>query len=213
MLPALGLASAGVAAVLIALGVGLLPPSPVPVGPSASSSPSAINATSPVATPTANLVPALPGFVTSAPTAPDATWTTLTWRKLAGDDPLAQVRKVVRWSGGFIALGRDQTARDTTWTPVWTSTDGMSWAPLDPTIFGSGTIVIDVVELPSGGLVALTAAGRADGLTTKPMQSWSSGDGLTWNAHPGPDLIPDAGVDSSQRPLLVVGPAGAVASS
>lgn len=30
---------------------------------------------------------------------------------------------------------------------------------------------------------------------------------------PGPDLIPDAGLDSSQRPLLVVGPAGAVASS
>jgi hypothetical protein len=144
---------------------------------------------SPPATATPVVVPALPGFTTSAPTAPDATWTALTWRKLAADDPLAQVRKVIRWSGGYIALGQDQAAGDTSWTPVWTSNDGVTWTSLDPSIFGSGTIIFYVAQLPSGGVVALTGAGWADGLTTVPAQSWTSSDGLAWTAHPGPSVI------------------------
>ncbi len=217
VLPSIGGAAVVAAAVLVAFLVGLLPPTPTPVGPSPSSSPTAGPTGSPVATPSATatpvVVPALPGFTTNAPTAPDATWTALTWRKLAANDPLAQVRKVIRWSGGYIALGQDQAAGDTSWTPVWTSSDGVSWTPLDPSVFGSGTIIYDVAELPRGGLVALTGAGWADGLTTVPAQSWTSSDARSWTAHPGPDVIAQAGLQTSDRPLLAAGPAGVIASS
>ncbi len=167
----------------------------------------------PSGSPTPSAVPALDGFTTNAPTEPDATWTGLTWRKLAVNDPLAQVRKVIRWSGGFIALGQDQAAGDTSWTPVWTSPDGITWTALDPSVFGSGTIVFDITELPGGGLVALTGAGWADGLTTVPAQSWTSSDGRTWAAHPGPAVIAQAGLQSNERPILASGPAGVIASA
>ncbi len=216
-LPGVGAAAVVATALLVAVLIGLLPPTPTPVGPSPSSSPIAEPTGSPVATssatPTPVVVPALPGFTTNNPTAPDATWTSLTWRKLAADDPLAQVRKVIRWSGGFIALGQDQAAGDTSWTPVWTSSDGVTWTSLDPSVFGSGTIIFDVAELPDGGLAALTGAGWADGLTTVPAQSWTSSDARTWTAHPGPDIIALSGLQSNNRPLLTAGPAGVIASS
>jgi hypothetical protein len=212
MLPTLGAATL-IAAVLIALIIGLLPQTPTPVGPSPTSTSTATGAPGPDATPTLSVVAALPGFTTNTPIAPDAAWTSLTWRKLASDDALAQVRKVVRWSGGFLALGIDQAVRDVTRTPVWTSSDGVTWTPLSPAVFGSDTIVFDVVQLPHGNLVALTAVGHTDGRATGPTQSWTSKDAVSWSAHDGPNLIPDAGLDSSQRPLIVAGPAGAIASS
>jgi hypothetical protein len=217
ILPSVGGAAVVAAALLVAVMIGLLPPTPTPVGPSPSSSPTTSASGSPVATPSATatpvVVPALPGFNTNAPTSPDATWTALTWGKLAADDPLAQLRKVIRWSGGYIALGQDQAAGDTSWTPVWTSSDGVSWTSLDPSIFGSGTIIYDVAQLPSGGLVALTGAGWANGETTVPAQSWTSNDGRNWTAHPGPRVIAQAGLQSNDRPLLASGPAGVIASS
>jgi hypothetical protein len=215
-----GLAAVTVAAavVITVVAVQVLPNVP-PVG-TASQSPQASTPASGSAHPTPSgavpsetAVAALPGFTTNAPTAPDTAWTSLAWRKLAADDPLALVRTVVRWSGGFIALGQEQAAGDTAWTPVWTSGDGVTWTSLDPSVFGSGTIVFDVAELPSGGLVALTGAGWADGSTTKPAQLWTSSDGRTWTAHPGPDVIAQAGLQSFEWPLLAAGPGGVLAAT
>ncbi len=170
-------------------------------------------APTPSVAPSPVAVPALPGFTTDPPTAPNATWTALTWRKLAADDPLAQVRQVIRWSGGYIALGQDQAAGDRSWTPVWISADGTAWTSLDPAGFGAGTIVFDVAALPHGGVVALTGAGWADGLATVPAQSWTSSDGRTWTAHPGPAVIAQAGLQSYERPMLATGPGGVIASA
>jgi hypothetical protein len=213
---------AGAAVVALALALVLLvtlPQHTPPVGPPASGSPSTqpsstatpLPSGTPQATPV--LVPALGGFTTNPPSGSDATWASLTWRNLDAGDPLAQVRSVVRWHGGYLALGADQAEGDTTWTPVWTSADGVTWQPLPLAVFYPDTIVFGIGELPDGGLVALTGQGWADGVVTKPMDAWTSSDGLDWTVHPGPALIPQASLQADMRPLVAAGPAGVVVSA
>jgi hypothetical protein len=178
--------------------------------PSVSAEPSPSAAPSPVV---------LAGFTTIAPTAPAATWKTLRWRKLAADDPLAAVRSVVRFKGGYLAIGKDVGSIVTARTPLWASRDGTTWQPVDPATLGTSTLIIGVAPTVTG-LVALTVqAGETICIPSDtvdrgcfklagPMQSWTSTDGMSWVAHPGPDF-PPAG--EGPAPLFAGGSRGLVA--
>jgi hypothetical protein len=180
---------------LVALGIGSGQPGPVP---STTASPPA------------------PSFTTAAPPAADATWSGLQWQKLSPDAALASVGYTLRWSGGFIAVGRRSATTEPARTPVWVSADGISWQALDPSVFGSSTFVVGVAE-GAGGLVALTAqAGTNDCAPSgdcwtmnEPIQAWTSPNGTTWTAYPGPGLSLRVGAGS---PVLVAGPAGLMAA-
>jgi hypothetical protein len=149
-----------------------------------------------------------------------ATWSGIHWRRLAPDDPLSLVRSVLRWRGGFVAVGWLPSGGSTA-TPLWTSRDGAHWEPVPfntATTFWPGLSIIGVAEVRTG-LVALTAAaGPADcdiaplcQTISLPVASWTSPDGRTWTPHGSPDLgLPGPGRGA---PLLVAGPAGLIAAS
>ena len=166
----------------------------------------------PSAAPSASVGPLPVAFTTALPPT-SATWTGLTWRRLAPDDPLNLVTSVVRWHGGYIALGWDGASLPT--TPVWTSTDGANWDPLPfntSTTFWPGTLVLDVVEVP-GGLVALTAmacGGASCSLAFLfTVVSWTSPDGRSWTPHAPIDALV---APMESPPQVAVGPAGLVAA-
>ena len=146
------------------------------------------------------LPPTLGAFTTPFPPAADAAWSGIRWTRLAAGDPLARVRSVVRWRGGFLAVGLDQATSSGWWTPLWRSADGVSWQPLGQ-VFGAHTLVLGVAAAGSD-LVVLTAnAGTSAcpptqcGSLTAPVLSWTSSDGLVWSAHPDPELpLPPDGV-------------------
>jgi hypothetical protein len=150
------------------------------------------------------------------PPGADAVWTAIDWRKLASDEPLGLIRSVLRWRGGFIAVGLYGAS-----TPVWTSTDGAHWEPLlfnTPNTFWPGLQIVGMAEV-HGGLVALTLlAGTWDCATacptyspSLPLMAWTSPDGQSWTPHDGPDL--GQPTDWQAAPLLAAGPAGLVAVS
>ena len=94
-------------------------------------------------------------FTTPLPPTTTAAWTELHWRRLAPDDPLSLVTSVLRWRGGFIAVGWVPRLPS---TPVWTSVDGRRWEPLlfgTATTFWPGLAVLGVAGTPRG-LVAIT---------------------------------------------------------
>jgi hypothetical protein len=154
-------------------------------------------------------------FTTPVPPSADAAWTAIHWRKLASTDPLTLVRSVLRWRGGFIAVGSDGSS-----TPVWTSTDGAHWKPLlfnTATTFWPRLLIMGMAQV-RGGLVALTMVGGGNcsgGLDcpafSPPLMAWTSPDGRSWTANPGPFL----GVPSlwDRAPHLAAGAAGLVAAS
>jgi hypothetical protein len=157
------------------------------------------------------------GFTTPSPLSPESTWSRLTWRKLATTDTLGLVQKVVRWSGGYLAIGQVVRVGDHGRTPVWLSRDGKTWTALPQVVFGPSTVVMDIAEVPSG-LVALTAQAGSDECPpgdcwtiTGPLQSWTSADGARWVAHMGPELLPQG--ESVDRVGMVAGRAGIVAAS
>ena len=157
--------------------------------------------TTPSPSPTASPAPAVvESAAFTAPVAPKATatWSGITWRKLKANDPLGTVRSVVRWRGGFVAIGAVIATGLTSRTPGWVSTDGVAWKPLASTVFGPATLVIGVVETKTG-LAALTLQGGTNqcgdrGATLDcwqpalPLQTWTSPDGSNWTAHPGPTI-------------------------
>jgi hypothetical protein len=135
-------------------------------------------------------------FVTPSAPDPRATWTGITWQRLAADDPVAHLQAVVRWRGGFVALGEVVASDAGSRTQVWVSSDGRTWRPLGADVFGPTTVVVGVGETATG-IVALTLHGGTDqcnGQATPqdcwslaaPLQSWTSSDAETWAAHPGP---------------------------
>jgi hypothetical protein len=137
-----------------------------------------------------------PGFITPVPPQAGTAWSGIRWRKLAPDDPLALVRSITRWPGGFVALGAAIVSGATARTPVWVSTDGGTWHALDVDVFGPTTVVVGIGETATG-IVALTLKGGANdcgGQATPldcwslaaPFQAWTSSDATTWIAHPGP---------------------------
>jgi hypothetical protein len=177
------------------------------VGPSMTSPP-ASTAITDGATPApgSSSVPAaflLPGFSLGTPPSDRSAWSVIEWRRLSPDNPLRLVTSITGWPGGYVALGKE--VADTTdvataiaaRTPVWISTDGTTWTPLAPDALGPDSIILGVAAVPDG-LVALTARSGPnqcepgdtlnDGCfgTSPPVQSWTSADGLTWSANPGP---------------------------
>ena len=146
-----------------------------------------------------------------------AIWTGLRWHRLAPGDPLGLVRSVLRWRGGFIAVGWDFSGGDAM-TPMWASRDGSHWELLSPntsSTFWPGMRVVGIAEVPTG-LVAfteLTALNDGCGLPacqlyTPPVVPWTSPDGRTWTPHGPPELRQ---ADAAPAPLLAAGPTGLVA--
>ncbi len=192
---------------------GRAPASAPPAAPSATSAPT-VQASPVVPSPLPSSA-APTAFTTPLPPAAGAAWTTIQWHALASDDPLQLVRSVLRWRGGFLAVGRDAAG-----TPVWTSRDGAHWDPLPfdtATTFWPGLLVVDVAEVRTG-LVALTLlAGTYDCgaapvcptySSTLPLLAWTSPDGRRWAPTTGPDLGSPAHWPGP--PLLAAGPTGLV---
>jgi hypothetical protein len=203
--------------VLLALSALLAGFAPAPNATIAPTGPPIVEASPTAASPGVSTLPAspspsplaspvgLPAFTTPVPPGAGTAWSGIHWRKLATDDPLAHVRSVVRWRGGFVALGAVIASGQTSSTPLWVSTDGASWHPLDPQVFGPATVVIGVGETATG-IVALTLHGGAnqcDGQTTPldcwaltpPLQAWTSSDATNWRSHPGPGIALPSGCD------------------
>jgi len=170
------------------------PPSVLPSAPSATASaPSAPDA--------------LPDFTMPAPPESSAAWTGITWHKLKQTDPLASIRSITRWHGGYVALGATIATGDTSRTPVWISAEGVSWRPLPLAVLGPAAIVVGIVATP-GAVVAITLQGgtnQCDGedipscwSLAGPLESWTSTDGSRWATHPGPPslALPAVGCDS-----------------
>jgi len=171
--------------------------SPTALPTSASSvAPSQIATPAPTATPAALATPVPPEAALG--------WTGIAWRKLAADDPLARIRNVTTWRGGYIGRSDPVTidgaapasGDPNVHTPLWVSTDGRSWEPLGTDAIGS-EIVVGMARTVDG-IVALAAkAGptlvdeeteiRTWGVTG-PLHAWTSSDGRTWTARPGPDV-------------------------
>ena len=117
---------------------------------------------------------------------PQPLWRAIHWTRLAPDNPLRLVRSVLRWRGGYIAVGWS-TSDGVTTTPVWTSRDGGTWMPVPfdmPTTFWPGLLVVGVAEVPTG-LVALTlleGPNQCGGACPTyspalPLMAWTSVDG------------------------------------
>jgi hypothetical protein len=221
---------AGCVAVLLVACTAEPTPTPVPTatfGPTLS--PDSPAASQPGSTPSPpSIAPPteLPGFVTPLPPDPAAAWTGIVWRPLAADDPLQQVRSVVRWRGGYVAVGVAAVTGETSASPIWTSTDGGSWRRLSPDVFGPATIVLGVAEA-GHGLVAMTLQGGENacggefdgdldclGLSS-PLQAWTSPDGIDWTPHAGPQLELLEGCEGCgiEPPILAAGPAGLLVMS
>ena len=166
--------------------------------------------------PSAEVVPLPVAFTTPrASASASATWTGLSWRRLAPDDPLSLVTSVVGWRGGFVAVGRIDAPPA---TPVWTSTDGTHWDVLPfntPSTFWPGHAVLGIAEQGAGlGALTETVEYCADPCTLTfelPIVSWTSPDGRKWTPHVLPPewLAEPAG----QPPLVAVGPAGIVVAT
>lgn len=199
-------------------------PTSVPTpSPTASPTPSPTPTPSLVATPSPSLVPTtveLPAFTTATAPSAGTAWSGITWRKLKSSDAFGKVRSVVRWRGGFVALGGVIATGDTSRTPMWVSTDGAAWHPLASSVFGPATIVVGVGQTKTG-LVALTLQGgknQCDGEATPlscwsptpPFLAWTSTDGSTWSSHPGPaiDLPSECDGCGVAVPNLVAGTPG-----
>lgn len=195
------------------------PPAPFATA-SVSSSSTATPAAAHPSTSPASAGPSTDLFGISLPPAASADWIAIKWQLLAPDNPLRLLRSVLRWRGGYIAVGL-LASDGATATPVWTSRDGGLWMPVPfntPNTFWPGLLVVGVAEVPSG-LVALTLL---DGSyqcgafcptygSTLPLMSWASPDGRSWTPNAGPDLwLPSTW---KGPPLLAAGAAGLVAAS
>ncbi|MFI5041526.1 MAG: hypothetical protein ACHQNA_06710, partial [Acidimicrobiales bacterium] len=220
-------ATALVIVLLVAfVGIAIAKPWSSPAEPTPSSRLKGTNPTPPAASPQAT-APAVPNagppasvgplpvaFTTSLPPV-SGTWTGLTWRRLAPDDPLRLVTAVVPWRRGFIAVGWVAGPPS---TPVWTSEDGRHWDPLEVGVadtFWKGLAVLGVTELRTG-LVALTETVQYCGEPCPPayelpVVSWTSPDGRKWTPH----LLPPEWLAEppGRPPLFSVGPAGMIVAS
>ena len=233
-----GRRTAGLVLVLIVVFIGVAiakpwgsPPastsqSPAPVGTlGAAVSPSPAPTGTAVPTPVAPTPaePSADAFTMPVPPPETATWTGIRWQRLASDNPLRLVRSVLRWRGGYIAVGSLGSDGATT-TPVWTSRDGGVWMPVPfdtANTFWPGLLIVGMAEVHAN-LVALTVLAGTYGRCgtasacptfspTLPLMAWTSSDGRKWTPNTGPDL----GLPSKWQgpPLLAAGPAGLVVAS
>jgi hypothetical protein len=150
----------------------------------------------------------VPSFTVGVPAEVDATWTTLSWRKLDSGDPLAAIRRVVPWSGGYLAVGRYDAALGG--SPIWTSTDG---AHFQPASFIEAAAVLDVDEV-NAMLLALVAdpdtaecpdVASCVG-TLGSVRMLVSVDRISWRQGSLPDLASQGPING--EPLTAIGPGG-----
>ncbi len=210
------------------VGIAIVKPWGSPVQPAPSAALPAVDVTSPAPSLQAN-APAVPSPAPSAAVVPlpvafttplisasaSATWTGLTWRRLAADDPLNLITSVVGWRRGSIAVGQINVPPS---TPVWTSADGTRWDVLPAntsSTFWPGHFVLAIAGLGTG-LVAITetveyCAEPCSLAFELPIVSWTSPDGRSWSPHVLPPewLAEPAG----QQPLVAVGPSGLIVAS
>jgi hypothetical protein len=146
-------------------------------------------------------------FVTPVPPGAATAWTGIRWRKLAASDPLAQVRSVTRWRGGFVAVGDVAIAGGANHNKVWISADGRSWDLLGGDVFGETSMVVGVAATADTVVLMTLQSAIVDGDPgmTGPWQTWTSSDGASWVAHPGPDFAVPRAMGTDFHPTLVSG--------
>lgn len=109
---------------------------------------------------------------------PDArTWTPVPDEPAAFAD--AEVRSIVRFGAGYVAVGFLGTAEQPTGSVAWTSPDGEHWTRVDAPDLATGRAVALVVA-PGGGLVAV-----GSDLNEHEAFAWTSPDGIAWTRVPG----------------------------
>lgn len=195
---ALALVAAGIGAVMVASRPALRagPSRSIPTTTASSSASSAPTGSTASASP----LPVLSGFTTSAPTAVDATWTGLTWKKLIPSDPLALVRQIVHGSAGYLALGSPIIDVGQAVTTLWFSAEGVTWQTISPSTLGGAPFVLAIGQV-GNTFVAITATADTSGCDGAlpgmacaepgaPLTSWTSTDRRAWSAHAGPILDP-----------------------
>lgn len=105
----------------------------------------------------------------------------LTWQPVA-DDPAtfadAEVRAIVPFGSGYVAVGITGSVQDVTGSVAWTSADGRTWTRIDAPDLARGRAVA-LVEAPWGGLVAV-----GSGLNEEEALAWTSPDGRSWSLAP-----------------------------
>ena len=165
--PVFAIATAAV--LIVAVGLGLRPGgflSPAGTSPSASIPPAATpSPTSTAPVPSGSLPPVSP-----------VAWTGISLQAVDGG-PVG-ISSIVRWAGGYIALGEPS---DSTPLPAWTSGDGRTWTALPPRTFG---LAADAMAAPIPGGVIVAVQGGT-GQTTV----YRSMDGLTWTSNAGPQPL------------------------
>ena len=105
-----------------------------------------------------------------------------TWQPVADDDTAfanAEVRSIVPWETGFVAVGVLGSGQRPTGSVAWTSPDGQHWTRIDAPDLLLGRAVA-LVTAPFGGLVAVGAD-----LNEHEAFVWLSEDGSSWRLVPG----------------------------
>jgi hypothetical protein len=104
------------------------------------------------------------------------------------------VTGVVATTGGWVAVGREDPAcnhncgLDPVRARVWTSTNGLDWAPVDGEAALAGGAITDVTSTGSG-FVAVGSRGTRAAV-------WTSADGSTWRSAPDAAVLhPRPGAD------------------
>ena len=181
-------------------------------------SPSVVPARSPTRSPVVSPgAPAVAGFVTPIPPDPAAAWTGIRWQRLTAANQLSHVQSVTRWQGGFVATGDLVVNGDTARSKVWVSANGGTWEPLAADVFGSRAVIVGVAAIASRVVALTLQSGRYDDANAPgpshlsswslegPWQSWTSSDGRTWAAHPGPDFQVPRSMTGYSHPTLLAG--------
>ena len=91
----------------------------------------------------------------------------------------AEVRSIVRFGSGFVAVGFLGTGEMPTGSVAWTSPDGVRWRRIDAPDLRTGRAVALTVA-SSGGLVAV-----GSDLDIHEALVWTSADGSAWTRAPG----------------------------
>jgi hypothetical protein len=111
-------------------------------------------------------------------------WTSVdgvSWQPVADDPDVfenAEVRSIVRFNDGFVAVGVVGTVQEHTGAVAWTSPDGTTWTRVDDPAFDACEAVA-IVAAPFGGLVAVGSdVDRREAVT------WTSPDGAQWTKAP-----------------------------
>lgn len=103
------------------------------------------------------------------------------WQPVADDAPAfanAEVRSIVPFGDGFVAVGEVGSVQDPTGAVAWLSSDGASWNRIDDPAF-AGAIAVSVAPGPSGGLVAVGYQ-----VDRRVAVAWTSSDGHSWTRAP-----------------------------